>query len=187
MEKCLESFSKSVLAGGAITIGAIIYCALYGGVAAAILFSVGLYLVLWFRLNLYTGKVGYATSLKDIPNLLIIFLGNAIGCLLAFSVLPAPFAISLVAVKLATPLYITLIKAIICGVLIYAGVEQYKQKKEYAPLVIVPSFILAGAEHSIADIGYLILARCFTWEAALFILIVAIGNAIGSLLWKNLT
>ena len=57
MEKCLESFSKSVLAGGAITIGAIIYCALYGGVAAAILFSVGLYLVLWFKLNLYTGKI----------------------------------------------------------------------------------------------------------------------------------
>lgn len=164
-----------------------IFCALGGGISGAIFFSIGLYLVLWFNLNLYTGKVGYINSVKETPNLLLIFIGNAIGCALAFMLSPAPFVTALVAAKLSTPLGLVLIKSIICGILIYAGVDQYKKNKDYAPLVIVPAFILVGAEHSIADICYFIIARIFSVEVVIFILIVAIGNAIGSLLWRFLT
>lgn len=181
------NFSKSILAGMAIAIGAIIFCALGGGITGALFFSVGLYLVLWFNLNLYTGKVGYINSIKEVPNILLIFIGNALGCALAFTIFPTSFAISIAAAKLSVPLYLVFIKAIICGILIYAGVDQYKKHKDYAPLVIVPAFILAGAEHSIADICYFIIARSFSLEVILFILIVAIGNAIGSLLWRFLT
>ena len=68
---------KSILAGIAIAIGAYINLKIGGSVGAG-LFAVGLYLVCVFKLNLYTGKVGYTGILKNLP----ILLGNAIGALL---------------------------------------------------------------------------------------------------------
>ena len=44
------------------------------------------------------------------------------------------------------------------------------------------SFILCGFEHSIADMFYFAAARAFSFEYALFILIVVLGNAIGGML-----
>lgn len=70
-------FIKSILAGIAIAIGAYINLKI-GGVAGAVLFSVGLFLVCIFKLNLYTGKVGYTGIIKNLP----ILLGNAVGALL---------------------------------------------------------------------------------------------------------
>lgn len=187
MEKLWSNFLKSFGAGLAIAIGALLYINIGGGVAGAIMFSIGIYLVLWFGLNLYTGKIGYINSYKDIPNILLIIIGNLIGCALTLISPATPFVISITAAKLAQPLYIIFIKAIICGILIYAGVDQYKKQKEYAPILAIPAFILAGAEHSIADACYFIAARAFSLEVVIFILIVIIGNAIGSLLWRFLT
>ena len=70
---------KSILAGIAIAIGAYINLKL-GGIAGAIFFSVGLFLVCNFGLNLYTGKVGYTGIIKNIP----ILLGNLVGSLILF-------------------------------------------------------------------------------------------------------
>lgn len=187
MVEWLKNFSKSILAGSAIAIGAMIFVQLGGGVPAALLFSIGLYLVLWYKLNLYTGKVGYINSPKEVPSIIVIFIGNLIGCCLALILPVTPFAITIVTAKLATPLWLVFIKAVICGILIYAGVDQYKKNKEYAPIIAVPAFIIAGAEHSIADICYFMLAQCFSLEVVFFIFIVALGNAVGSLLWKYLT
>lgn len=53
----LIEYNKAILAGAAIAIGAMLYL-IVGGVAGAIGFTIGLYLVLWYGLNLYTGKVG---------------------------------------------------------------------------------------------------------------------------------
>lgn len=186
MVKQLKNFSKSIMAGMSIVIGATAYVSL-GGFTGALIFSIGLYLVLWYGLDLYTGKVGYATEMRDVGKLLLIFIGNTIGCALAFLIPPGPVVAGIAAAKLSTHLIIVFFKAVICGILIYAGVDQYRKQKEYAPLVAVPAFILAGAEHCIADICYFIMARCFTLEALIFIFIVAIGNAIGSILWRRLT
>lgn len=186
MVKQLKNFSKSILAGCAIVIGAAAYVSI-GGFQGAIIFSIGLYLVLWYGLDLYTGKVGYANNIKDVGKLILIFIGNALGCALALIIPPGAIVVGITANKLATPLFYAFMKAIICGILIYAGVDQYRKQKEYAPLIAVPAFILAGAEHCIADLCYFIMARCFTIEALIFIIIVAIGNAIGSLLWRRLT
>jgi formate/nitrite transporter FocA (FNT family) len=179
----LKEFIKSIAAGAAIAIGTSIYLAL-GGWIGAVFFAIGLYLILWFKFNLYTGKVGYIKSIKDTPNLFAIFIGNLIGCCLIFILLPSAAAATIVATKLSISLWLVLIKAIICGILIYAAVEQYKQGKEYAPALAVPAFILCGAEHSIADLCFLMAAGVFNLEAIIFILVVAIGNGIGSLLTR---
>lgn len=70
---------KSILAGIAIAIGAYINLKL-GGIAGAILFSVGLFLVCNFGLKLYTGRVGYTGIRKN----LLILLGNAVGSLFLY-------------------------------------------------------------------------------------------------------
>lgn len=179
-------FVKSIGAGVAIAIGAAIYLTLQNWIGA-VFFSIGLYLVLWFGLNLYTGKVGYINTSKDCVNILLIFIGNILGCFAIFYLFPNPVAMSIVASKLAQPFWIIYIKSVFCGILIYACVEVYKKGKEFSPLIAVPAFILMGAEHSIADACFIIAAGALTLEALGFIILVAIGNATGSLLWRILT
>ena len=182
----LSNFAKAILAGLAIGIGALVFLSL-GGIAGAIGFTIGLYLVLWFGLNLYTGKVGYASKPYDWVNLLWMFMGNVLGCLIMFMVFENPVAQLLILTKLATPPLIVFIKAILCGILIYAAVDQYKKGKEYAPIIAVPAFILCGAEHCIADICFFIAAGLPLLEFLPFISIVIIGNSIGSILFHVIT
>ena len=187
MEKLLKNLVKSFFAGVAIALGALVYISVNGGLVGAALFSIGLYLVLWYGLNLYTGKVGYANSIKDVPDLLVTIIGNALGCTLSLIIPKSELVLTIIENKLNTPLWLVFIKAILCGILIYAGVDQYKKNKQYAPFLIVVVFILAGAEHCIANLCYFIAARTFTIETIIFTIITIIGNAVGSLAWRYLT
>ena len=79
--------------------------------------------------------------------------------------------------------------AIFCGILMYTAVEVFKTGK--SPLGIffcVPAFIIAGFEHSIADMFYFFSARMFSGEVAVFLLVVVIGNSVGGMLlpWLKL-
>lgn len=172
---------KSILAGIAIAIGAYINLKV-GGIAGAILFSVGLFLVCNFKLNLYTGKVGYMGIIKSLP----ILLGNVIGSLFLYFY-PTEKAIEIMQNKINAPLYISFLNAIICGILIYAAVEAFKQNKDYMILICVPAFILFGAEHCIADMCYAASAHIFSWQLILFLIIIILGNSIGSLLFRFFT
>lgn len=49
-------------------------------------------------------------------------------------------------------------------------------------LICIPTFILCGFEHSVADIFYFANARIFSGKAVTVVLLVALGNAIGALL-----
>ena len=172
---------KSILAGIAIAIGAYINLR-FGGIIGTLFFSVGLFLVCNFKLKLYTGKVGYTGIRKN----LLILLGNTIGSLFLFFY-PVEKAKELVLNKINTPLYKSFLNAIICGILIYAAVECFKKKKEYMILVCVPSFILFGAEHCVADICYAASAHMFNFRLIIFLIIVVLGNSIGSLMFRFFT
>lgn len=178
-------FIKSILAGICIAIGTLVYLSVNSPIIGAFLFSIGLFTILQFKFNLYTGKVAYVSHLKDIKNIIIIFIGNLIGCciLLAF---PSAAAGAIVTTKLAFPWFVVLFKAILCGIMIYIAVEGFKANNLLITLLAVPTFILCGAEHSIANMCFLIAAYCFTFEAWGFIILVAIGNAIGSILFHQL-
>ena len=180
----MKEFIYSILGGACIAIGAAVYLNV-GGVAGAILFSLGLLIILNFGLKLYTGFIGYCGKVpKNYLRAAIILLGNLIGCCLMWAF---PCSPEIIVAKIASPHWLSFIEAIVCGILIYAAVEAFKQGKWYMTPFCVAGFILCGAEHSIANACYIIAAREFTFEALIFTLVVVIGNAIGSLLFRNLT
>lgn len=177
----INKFIRAIAAGLMIGIAGAIYLAV-GPPLGAILFAIGLIIICNRKYNLYTGKIGYIQKPWEIIDMLIYIGGNAVGTLM-IAATQTMGAQDLVAAKLTLPWYLVLAKAIGCGFLMYIAVDVNKRDMRYPYLGIItciPAFILAGFEHSIADMYYFFCARSFTWQSLLFIVIVIIGNAIGA-------
>lgn len=213
MKKIIEEFVKSIFAGVMIGIGGTVYLSCENKIAGAFLFTVGLVTICEFGLNLYTGKVGY-TLLgnqkwgKKLSFLLRVILGNFVGTLLCGLAVGAArpglreAAAALCEKKLTQSLGAVLVLSICCGLLMYIAVEGYKKNaggvaggspnsaaKYISILLCIPTFILCGFEHSIADMVYfaladtmLPLAGSFQPETFGFLAVVLAGNAIGGVL-----
>ena len=70
-----------------------------------------------------------------------------------------------------------------CGILIYYAVDIFKKHNSVIGILLcVPTFIICGFNHCIANIYYIIASREFTIDALIFIIICIIGNSIGSLI-----
>ena len=64
----------------------------------------------------------------------------------------------------------------------YSAVWIYREKKTVTGILFcIPVFILAGFEHSVADMFYFALAGLFTARAAVFIILVVLGNSLGGM------
>lgn len=179
----MKVFISSVLAGIMIAIGSITYLQV-GGAIGAFVFAVGLLSIMEFKFHLFTGKVSYLNSYKELPYIITILCGNIIGCCLMFA-FPSAAAIPIVASKVAASPIITFIEAILCNILIYVGVEGYKNDHLITLIFAIGAFILAGFEHSIASVCFIIAAGAFTWPTLLYLLIVIAGNAIGGILFHK--
>lgn len=156
-----------------------------GGAISAVLFSFGLISILMFGFSLYTGAVGYVVEKRNFLNILIIFVGNIVGCV-PFSLLYNDFSRELFNQKIEQNFGIVFFKAFICGIIIYLCVEASKNKKSlWYSLLGVPAFILSGAEHSIANVAYMLIGRCVSLRGIIFLLVVAIGNAVGSIVLNH--
>ena len=181
--KCLV---RAILAGMMIGIGGCVYLGCEVKWVGAILFAVGLFTIFSFRLDLYTGKVGYIfdNDRSYVPYLLVVILGNFIGCLILGLMMPLDAAVNLANAKLNNYEFLpVLFKGVLCGMLMFIAADCYKNTKSFiATFVCVPVFILAGFEHSIADMFYFCSAGAFSPESLIFILTVLIGNAIGGFL-----
>lgn len=176
---------QAIFSGICISIAAIVFLSVGGGVIGSLLFSMGLLIILSFQFKLYTGAIGYVSTKKDILDILIILIGNTIGCCLMIA-FPSAAAGALVATKLAAPIWSVLIKSIICGFLMYIAVEAFKKQQPYLTVLSVMSFISLGAEHSIANICFFLSAQMFTLYGVVFILINILGNTIGAIVTHNL-
>lgn len=177
----IKTAIDALFAGVMIAIGAMIYLSCANAIAGAFLFAIGLVTIILCKFNLYTGKVGYARTKQDIYNLFIIFIMNAVGC--AVAAIGNPIAATgVILAKLATPLWISFIESIICGILIFIAVN-YKDNL-IVTILAVAAFIVGGFEHSIANIAFLFAAHIFSAEALVFIIVVALGNALGSLMFS---
>jgi len=180
----LNKFFRAAAAGIMIGIAGAVYLAV-GPPLGAILFSLGLILICARGYNLYTGKIGYIQKPEEIMDMLVYICGNAIGTLIVAATQNVNTT-EMVAAKLAMPWWLTLVKAIGCGVLMYIAVDIYKTKQNYWGIITcIPAFILAGFEHSIADMFYIYCSDyChwgdITWKAGAFVIIVILGNAIGA-------
>lgn len=182
----LFEFIKSIAAGIMISIGGMVFLSCDNRYVGALLFSTGLISVVLFGLNLYTGRIGYVLKNDRIffIDTLLSILGNGVGCLIGLLRLPIGNVAKICADKLAKPLPQVFIDAVFCGILIYVCVEIYKKYGKLIGIVFcIPTFILCGFEHSIADMFYLFNARVFSPYALLFVAIVILGNALGGLLF----
>ena len=190
-----KCFIRAILAGIGIGMGGAVLLGTMGinpelKWVGAILFSIGLFTVFTFGLDLYTGKVGYMFDNKPWTyaiDLIIMLIGNFIGTLIIAQCMPmadqfVPGFIDARLAMLDDPLKVIL-KGIFCGILMFIAADVYKTKKSYlGAFICVPVFILAGSEHCIADMYYFCAAGVFSLDALFFIILAAIGNAIGGVI-----
>lgn len=184
--KILPCAVRGILAGLMISIGGYVFLGCENRVVGALFFTVGLITITLFGFDLYTGKVGYwlSQSGAERGQTLLSLPCNAIGCLLAgLARQPAGAVLALCEARLAKAPLTLLVDGIFCGILIFICVEIYKTRGTVLGILIcIPTFILCGFEHSVADIFYFANARIFSGKAVVVVLLVALGNALGALL-----
>lgn len=191
----LQTFIFAILAGVSISIGAVAYLSCENVVVGAIFFCVGLFMVLVFNFNLYTGKLCYVFNNERFYSLklLIIFVGNFVGTNLVGFLLSLTRLDSLstrcktiVDAKLNDSLLSLFILAIFCNILIYVAVEGFKSENvltKYLSLFFgVSVFVLCGFEHSVADMFYFAFAKVYSGKMFLSLFIIALGNFVGGTL-----
>lgn len=184
--KNLPCAVRGILAGLMISIGGYVFLGCENRVVGALFFTVGLITITLFGFDLYTGKVGYwlSQSGAERGQTLLSLPCNAIGCLLAgLARQPAGAVLALCEARLAKAPLTLLVDGVFCGILIFICVEIYKTRGTVLGILIcIPTFILCGFEHSVADIFYFANARIFSGQAVVVVLLVALGNALGALL-----
>lgn len=180
-----------ILAGVMVSIGGAVLLSVDNRYAGAVLFCIALLSICYFGFNLYTGKVGFLWNTHDTDALSMAFLGlagNFLGTLLMGWLLSAALpqlrdAALTACEKRLTQLPVqTVIRGFFCGVLMYTAVWIYRERKTTLGILFcIPVFILAGFEHSIADMFYFSLAGLFNTRASVFILLVVLGNSLGGI------
>lgn len=189
--KMMKTVSGAVGAGIMIAIGGTVFLSCGNKYVGAVLFSVALLSICYLGSYLFTGKIGYLAHDASWRNILTLTVGLAVnlittfllGLLIAYA-LPnlAETAHTICTAKLEQTFAVTFVRAIFCGVLMFAAVEIFKEKKTPLGIIFcIPVFILCGFEHSVADMFYfgvsgIISAKIFTFELA-----AVLGNTVGSL------
>lgn len=200
MNHYLKVLFSSILAGILISIGGFAYICVknISIVIGGFLFAFGLFTIISLKLHLYTGKIGYLfnNKLKYLLELLIILLGNAIGAI-SFGYLSRLMLngvnesimntiTNTANYKLSIPLYSSFILSVFCGIMIFLAVEVSRRNvsdlfKVIAIFFAVAIFIISGFEHCIANMFFFSFASSWSIKALSYILIMILGNSIGSI------
>lgn len=186
---------KSFLAGIMIAIGGTVFLSIENKVIGASLFSIGLFGVLIYNLNLYTGKIGYLITnfnLKYIKELIITLIGNFIGaCSVGFILRYTRIydkiyekSLILANTKLNDNILSIFILSIFCGLLMYYAVNGFKKQTDFGKYLVVylgvAVFILCGFEHCIANMYYFSVGDIWSLKTLGYTGIMVLGNSIGS-------
>ncbi len=195
--KIARNLVNGLLAGILISIGGSVFLACRGGgvlnnAIGATFFSVALLCICIKGYALFTGKIGFIPEKHDREAFSVLLwglLGNAVATiligLLLYKAMPdlASSAKEICRMKLDQAWWQTLVRGIFCGVLMYLAVSIYRDKKSIVGILFcVPVFILAGFEHSIANMFYFGAAGMISLKSVLYLLLVVIGNSIGGML-----
>lgn len=178
---------KSILAGILIGLGVIINLQSEIPALGALLFSFGLLTIINMQLNLYTGKIGFITSIEESKNLINILIFNFIGIgltIIIYGIGNKNFIDTIIPaanIKFSKDILTLFINACFCGALIHFAV---KNKTTILTIFAIMIFILIGAEHCVADFAY------FTFvpngiNTIKFIAII-LGNSLGAIIIERL-
>lgn len=198
-ESIKESISillKGIYAGIMIGIGGTIYLSIANQVVGAILFAIGLLTICVYKMNLYTGMIGYIleNKLGYLKTLTFTLLGNLLGTIItALLILNTRIAnISIRAremaiIKISDNYLSIFILSVFCGILMYIAVNNFKKGEDsiikYLSIFIcVVVFILCGFEHCIANMYYISLAKAWSFKSAISMLFMIFGNSFGAII-----
>ena len=197
MSDCFNIFRSSVFAGILIAIAG--YGFLAGQAVGMFLFILGLAAVVSYKLKLFTGTVGFI-NWGEIPNLVIILLGNVLGCWLVSLIAKVDTVLGIqTAAQTVLQSRLQLgwlacgIKAIGCGVLMSAAVEFSRRGVDFGywvPLLFaVPLFIHCGFPHCVADAFYFLtcpnsMLMDSGWDLLSVYGSIVVGNSIGCNIYK---
>lgn len=197
-KRYLNILLLAIGSGMSICLGGGVYLMCENKILGAFLFSVGLCTILVFKFNLFTGMVGYIplNSPKYILDVAIVWLGNLIGTYAFATVMSfartgdkiKSAALTAVDIKMNDSAISLIVLGFFCGLLMFIAVDSYKKNIEGKPLialfmavVCVAVFILAGFEHSIANMYYFAAAGKY-YEGFGVLGLVTLGNAIGGMI-----
>ena len=186
-----SAFWGGIASGIMVGIGGTVYLSCENKVVGAVLFSVALLVICLLGFYLYTGKIGLFIEKPDKLSAVALpigLAGNAVGAVLtglgAAVVKPALIdkAKVICDAKLEGGMLKGLVAAIFCGILMYAAVKTYGAKGTVVGIIFcIPTFILCGFEHSVADMYYFTVASLggFTPMSIVFVLVAVVGNTLG--------
>ena len=175
-------------AGASLLIGLGDYALLkIGTPLGPFLFAFGLLGVCVLGLNLFTGKCGFLVEDKiKILDLLLILVSNLVfGYLFGamFGLADEGVAAAAVAKVGGWELSLAfLIRAMLCGMIMYLAVKLYRKGTSLGVLIGVPLFIFSGMQHSIANVITLGVSLEFSLGLVLIILLCVLGNFLGAIL-----
>ena len=180
------SLLKAAAAGVLICMGCIVNLKVGGGIPGAVLFSAGLWFVVNFDAELFTGRVTrdqYDPLQKVIMLVMNVIGAGVCGILASVSLPEIQETAHAIAIAYQDPLKV-IWQSVMCGICMYlATTPPVNRDVSRLPFVIygVALFILSGFAHSIALAGYAAIARGIAWWV---IPLAAVGNGAGSYLMK---
>lgn len=189
----MRILTSGIIAGICVSIGGCVYLNISNNVIAAIFFSIALLMVCYLELHLYTGKVGFVINnhnKKDLADLGLMLIGNIIGTV-CIGLLPLNIDSqkieTIIINKMALNIPLIFINAFMCGVLMYVAVYIFKNKQSIVGILFcIPTFILSGFEHIIADCYYFVASRTINLDSIIFLCITLLGNTAGSITFAYL-
>ena len=202
LKRIINTLVSSFISGILIAIGGVVFLSTESKYLGAFAFAVGLFFIVEGGFKLYTGAIGYALDNDKITNFMlpIIIIGNFLGTFFVSGIIHLTRifasinlkAVDLVNTKLNDSWYSVLILAIMCGVLIYLGVNTFKKSnnnfsKVFGIIICVFVFIISSYEHCIANMFYISIADLWSIKSFLYMLIMILGNTIGGLLIPGLS
>lgn len=201
--KKLNVFLSGIMSGIFIGLGVTVYllCLPNYKIVGSLLFGFGLYCVIVFQTFLYTGKAGAILDNKPsfLLDLLVGLIGNFVGIsslcglvsLTRVGESVQEKALNLITTKIHDNVFSIFILSIFCGFMIYLAVEGHKKcENPFGRVLIcflaVSVFILCSFEHCVANVGYYVYSKTFNPMFFLYLLVMIIGNATGSVLLDGL-
>lgn len=186
---------KAMMAGCAISLGGLANIYSQNNVIGSLFFCIGLFVILVWNLNLFTGKICFCFTDNQIKllDLFLVYIGNIIGCV-SFGYLMRIISLNTfientvlsLHIKVSNPWFVNIIKGFMCNLCIYIAVIGYrdlnKEVEKILSLILgVSVFVLCKFEHCIADVFYISFCNLWNLTSLVFIVTVTVGNILGGI------
>lgn len=202
VKKHLNTLVKAIMAGFMIGLSGVMYLVIGKAypIFAAAIFGFGFLTVLASKFALYTGRICHLIDERPryIIDILLLIIGNLIGTGVIAGIVvmmnnPSMilYGIELFDLRLERASLDIFGASILCGMLMYIATESYRRVKNdvakvFMVITAVAISILSGNLHVVAEMFFLFVAKPWTLDSWIYLVIVLIGNGIGAIIFHLL-